>query len=43
VVAGLYYATCKETGTVRTVQLIERTNYGYPPTQTLKLNPNPKH
>jgi len=27
--SGLYYATCKETGTVRTVQLIERTNYGY--------------
>ena len=27
--SGLYYATCKESGTIRTVQLVERTNYGY--------------
>lgn len=26
--SGLYYAKCKESGTVRTVQLVERTNYG---------------
>jgi len=27
--SGLYSATCKETGVVRVVQLVEKTNYGY--------------
>ena len=41
--SGLYYATCKETGTVRTVQLVDRTNYGCPafPARCPSIHPPP--
>jgi hypothetical protein len=39
--SGLYSATCKETGVVRVVQLVEKTNYGSRPARTFPPPPPP--